>query len=176
MNSAVRFAERCGAWGLAGVLALLVAAVVLLGLGRPLAQERAQLQQRLRQLGDAPRATALAAAEPDAAQLARFYAAFPPTGSSADSLGRVQAAARRAGLVLQAGEYRLEQRPGERLQRYTAVLPVRGSYAQVRAFVDGLLTELPHAAIDDIELRREEATRAELEARLRLTLYLRAAP
>lgn len=176
MKALARFAERCGAAGLAGVAALLAALVLLLAIGQPLVRERAELRQRLQQLGDTPRTAAARPDESGAAQLARFYAAFPPAGASAESLGRVQAAARRAGIVLQAGEYRLEQRPGERLQRYAAVLPVRGSYPQIRAFVDGLLVELPHAAIDDIALRREEAASAELEARLRLTLYLRAAP
>jgi Type II secretion system (T2SS), protein M subtype b len=176
MNAAARWAERCGAAGLAGLLALVAAGTVFLALGLPLLQQRAQLQQHLQQLGQTPRAAAPRQDDSDAAQLTRFYAAFPPAGAAAESLGRVQAAARRAGIVLPSGEYRLEQRSGERLQRYTAVLPVRGSYAQIRAFIDGLLSELPHAAIDDIELRREDAASAELEARLRLTLYLRAAP
>ncbi len=176
MKAAARLVERCGAAGLAGLLALAVAALVLLAFGGPLVQERTQLQQRLQRLSGSPSAAAPRHDESAAAQLARFHAAFPPAGSTAESLGRVQAAARRAGIVLHTGEYRLEQRPGERLQRYAAVLPVRGSYAQIRAFVDGLLVDLPHAAVDDIELRREETASAELEARLRVTLYLRAAP
>jgi Tfp pilus assembly protein PilO len=168
--------DRVGGVGLAGLGALL-AALLLAGLSLPLQRQRDDLQAALQQHLRAAASTPPAAPEATAAeQLARFEAGFPTLGDTAASIARLQAAARRSGLVLAAGEYRLDTRSNERLQRYSVLLPLRGSYAQLRRFIDAVLTELPHAALDDVELRRDDIDGAELEARLRLTLYLRRVP
>lgn len=160
-------------WRLGGAAALVLALLLAMTLGRGLAAERDALQARAALL--AARAPAALPQEDDsaAAQLARFHAGFPPVADSARSLAQLQAAAQRAGLVLASGEYRLESRAGEVLQRYAVLLPLSGSYAQLRAFIDHVLAEVPHAAIDDVELRRDGAGDTRLQARLRLTLYLR---
>ena len=167
-------AERLGAFGLIGLGCALLALALAAGVGRGLWQQRQALQAQA--AAQAARGTAPRGEPVDrsaAAQLARFHAGFPPAAAAADSLARLQAAARRAGLTLPSGEYRLEQRAGEPLQRYAVVLPLQGSYAQLRQFIDLALAELPHAALDDVEMRRESAGDARLAARVRLTLYLR---
>ena len=171
-----RLVERLGFVGIGGLMCMAAALLVYLSSGRPLAQQREGLQTQLGALGPTPATAAAARDESAAAQLSRFYAGFPVAADSARSIGRIQAAARRAGLDLQSGEYRLEGRGGERLQRYGVVLPVRGSYVQIRAFIDGVLADLPHAALEDVQLRRESAASPYIDARLRLTLFLRALP
>jgi hypothetical protein len=169
-------AERLGLFGLIGLGCALLALALALSAGRSLWQQRQALQAQAAaqgQRGPAPRGDAAADASA-AAQLARFHAGFPPASAAAESLARLQAAARRAGLTLPSGEYRLEPRAGEPLQRYAVVLPLQGSYAQLRQFIALALAELPHAALDDVEMRRESpAGDAQLTARVRLTLYLR---
>ena len=171
--------EKIGWPGLAGLACGLAALLLQATVGSSLALQRDGLQAQASAWRERLQTSGVAGPSRDestTAQLIRFYAGFPGVESAPDWLARIQAAARHSGIVLQAGEYRLEQRSGERLQRYAIVLPVRGSYAQLRGFVDRVLSDIPSAALDDIELRRESATSPALDARIRLTLYLKAAP
>lgn len=170
---------RLGWTALAGLACLGAALLLQASLGRHLQRQHDTLQAELAAAHERLRIDAAAGAPRDnsaPAQLARFHAGFPNLATSADWLARVQQAAQRSGLELQSGEYRLEQRGSERLQRYTIVLPVSGSYAQIRHFVDAALEAVPSLALEDIELRRDSAAAPALEGRVRLTLYLRAAP
>jgi len=175
-----RLREKVEAIGTAGVvgLALLVFAVTLYATAvAPLGQERARLRaeaDRMRdrlQMSGSPAGAKGTLAE----QLATFYAFFPPPQSSPDWLGKIHAAARAKGLVLQSGEYRLERSPDLRLARYQITLPVTGSYAQLRGFIGQVLADVPAAALEEITLRRESVASPRLDARIRLTLYLGSA-
>jgi Tfp pilus assembly protein PilO len=181
MNGLVeRLRESIEALGTAGVIgvALLVFAATLYGTAVvPRAAERTALQaeaERLRerlQMSGSPAGAKGTLAE----QLATFYAFFPPTQSSPDWLGKIHAAAKAKGLVLQSGEYKLERSADSRLARYQITLPVTGSYAQLRGFVGQVLADVPAAALEEITLRRESVASPRLEARIRLTLYLGSA-
>ena len=181
MNPALAWLrEKVEAIGRAGVVgvALLVFAVTLYATAvAPLEQERAarraeaeRMQQRL-QMSGSPTGAKGSLAE----QLATFYAFFPPPQSSPDWLGKIHAAAKAKGLVLQSGEYKLERSADSRLARYQITLPVAGSYAQLRGFVGQVLADVPAAALEEITLRRENVSSPRLEARIRLTLYLGSA-
>ena len=108
------------------------------------------------------------------ADLARFHAAFPPATALTAELERVYAHARASNLQLQQGEYRLESR-GAGLAAYRVTLPVRGSYAEVRRFAGRLLADMPAASLDMLRFERKKALDGQLEAQLRLTIYLRPA-
>lgn len=117
--------------------------------------------------GAAPQAQAPASA------LADFHAALPRLDTLAEALGGLDAAARQAGVVLRAAEYRLEQPAGSStLLRYRVALRSGGRYAQLRDFIGQALQSMPYLALDDVQLRRDEASDA-LQAELRLTLWLR---
>lgn len=105
-------------------------------------------------------------------QLQGFYGFFPPLSTLPDWLERIYAAAERNGVALETGEYRLVQERGWRLARYQLVLPVKGSYRQIRGFVAEVLTEVPAAALDEIGFRRDAAASDRIDVRLRLTLYM----
>jgi hypothetical protein len=171
-----RLFERLGWPGVAGVLGLLLALLLLLAFTLPLARQRdalrdevAALHDRLR-LGDTGRPPRDDSA---AAQLRRFHAGFPTVPTAPDWLNEINQAARRSGIVLSAGEYRLDPPDAAPLRRYAVVLPVRGSYGQIRAFVESALAAVPSAALEDIEMRREAAADTVLDAKLRMTLYFR---
>jgi hypothetical protein len=168
--------ERLGRTGVAGVALVAFAAAFYLSAVVPLADERAalraeadDLEHRLRLGG------AVAGKGTPAEQLATFYAFFPAPQSSPEWLGRINAAARAQGLVLRAGEYKLERAVDQKLVRYQITLPVVGSYAQIRGFVGQVLADVPAAALEEITLRRESVSNPALEARIRLTLFLRSA-
>ena len=52
------------------------------------------------------------------------------------------------------------------------ILPVRGKYKQVRAFIAAALEAVPAMAISAIAIRRENVTSDILEVRLEASLYL----
>ncbi len=168
--------RQIGPVAAAGALALTAALAFHLSVNSRLQTERDRLRQQPTPVaaavtaGSAPQPTLNPSAP---ARLARFYAGLPDARRSADVLGRVLALAAKQGLDLQSGEYRLERQPDDRIQRYRITLPVQGSYAQVRRFVDAALLELPALALDDIEFHRVSADATVLDAQLRFTLHLR---
>jgi Tfp pilus assembly protein PilO len=107
-----------------------------------------------------------------AEELGRFYALFPTAASLTDELERVHQLARRSGLELAQGEYRLE-RPQYGLWAYRVTLPVRGGYGQMRAFIAALLRDIPTASLEGLRFERRKAAETELDAQLRITLHLR---
>jgi Tfp pilus assembly protein PilO len=105
-------------------------------------------------------------------QLSNFYAFFPVIESLPELLGRVQAAANANHLQLEKGEYRLSQEREFPLARYQVTLPVRGTYPQVRGFVNDVLDAVPAAALEELALKREQASDPEVEARVRFAVFL----
>jgi Tfp pilus assembly protein PilO len=104
--------------------------------------------------------------------LQRFYSLFPPAAQLGEQVERVHRYARKNGLELAQGEYRLEQRP-EGLWAYRVTLPVRGSYAQLRAFLSDVLAGMPIASLDALRFERKKPLDTQLEAQVRLTLHAR---
>jgi len=104
--------------------------------------------------------------------LRRFEGLFPPASELTDQLERLHGFARRAGLDLAQGEYRLERRPAG-LWAYRVTLPVRGTYPQFRDFLGAVLKDMPIASIDALRFERKRAAETQLEAQVRITLYAR---
>jgi len=168
---------RLGAAGVVGIGLLVFAVSFYLSAHRTartelaaLRAEAQQLDERLRTGGSLSRRT-MGPAE----QLATFYAFFPEEASTPQWLGRIFTAAAAKGITLESGEYKLERNPGDRLARYQILLPMKGSYAQIRGFVAEVLATVPAAVLREVNLRRENAQSTRLDARVRFTLYLGAA-
>jgi hypothetical protein len=107
-----------------------------------------------------------------AEDLRRFYALFPASTDVGSELQRVHRLARRAGLELAQGEYRLERRPVG-LWAYRITLPVRGTYPQLRDLLGALLKEMPIASLEAVRFERKKSEEAQLEAQLRITVHVR---
>ncbi len=105
-------------------------------------------------------------------ELRRFYNLFPPAAQLTDELERLHRLARRAGLELAQGEYRLERREAG-LWSYRVTLPVRGRYPQLRDFLAALLKDLPTASLDGVRFERKRAPETLLDAQVRVTLHVR---
>ena len=56
---------------------------------------------------------------------------------------------------------------------YRITLPLRGSYAQLRAFLDSVLREMPIASVDALRFERKRAGDTQLDAQVHLSLYFR---
>ena len=105
-------------------------------------------------------------------ELQRFYSLFPPVAQLGGEVERLHALARKNGLELAQGEYRLERR-AEGLWAYRITLPVRGNYSQFRGFLAAVLDGMPVASLDALRFERKKAFDAQLEAQVRLTIHAR---
>jgi Tfp pilus assembly protein PilO len=108
------------------------------------------------------------------ARFNEFYQYFPSRQSTPDWLQKIYGAATNQAVQLTQGEYRLVPDKTGKLVGYQINLPLKGSYAQVRKFIVQVLNDVPTASLDELTFRREAIGNAEVEAKIRLTLYLRA--
>jgi hypothetical protein len=83
--------------------------------------------------------------------------------------------AAKRNLVLAQAEYKLDFDKAGRFHTYQMILPVRGSYPRLRAFVDAVLVEVQCAALEDVDFKREGIAESEAEARLRFVFFLKDA-
>lgn len=105
-------------------------------------------------------------------QLAAFYRVFPEERNSPQLLEKLAALAGKNGISLNEGEYKAMPDKGGRLLRFQMVLPVKGEYRQIRAFLTELSAEIPALALENVQFSRREVADAAVEARIRLALYL----
>lgn len=108
-------------------------------------------------------------------QLAAFYRVFPEERNSPQLLEKLAALAEKQGLSLNEGEYKAMPDKGGRLLRFQMVLPVKGEYRQIRAFLTELSAEIPVLALENVQFSRQNVADAAVEARIRLALYLEQA-
>lgn len=170
MNRAV--ARLVRSMGISGVLSLAVlAAALAMHFAQivPLRERSARLTQELR--AAKPSQDVMPAGTAPRAQLAAFYGFFERRESPDMWLAKLYGVASAAGLDWRTADYRLSE-PRHRLERYQINLPVTGSYAQIRAFLERALIEVPVASLDHISFRRKEAGEPRVNAEVVLTLHL----
>jgi hypothetical protein len=161
-----------GPLGIAGMGLLVFAAAVFLGWVLPTRLETSAMQQQLALAGvEGSQSQQAPAASQD--PLSDFYEFFPSADTSAQWLAKVYAVAEKERLDLPRGEYRLASPAGEPIATYEAVFALRGRYSQLRAFIAGILEEIPIVALDDVRLERQRTADSMVDARLRLTFFLR---
>jgi hypothetical protein len=105
-----------------------------------------------------------------------FYAALGPQRYAEQQVRTLFALAAKNELSLSQGEYKTAYDRNARLTTYQVNLPVKGSYGAIWKFALGTLRTIPFASLDDIGFRRDSIGDPTVEARLRLTLYLKDAP
>ncbi len=156
--------------GRPGALALLLLAVAatLQWQVRPLLQRDAQrLEARRTALASTPEPRGSVAGERGPLSAADI----PSARQRGRDLELLVATAQRAGLGLERADYSLGAATAGALTRVEATLPLTGSYAGVRRFVAEVLNELPHAALESLQLERANAQAKELQATARLVLF-----
>lgn len=102
-----------------------------------------------------------------------FYNFFPSSKTALGWIGKLYEVAEREGLQLVHGEYRAAGDQHKHPVQWQVILPVRGSYTQIRRFVTGALAEIPFISLDGIDFQRSAAGNSGIEAKIRFTLYLR---
>ena len=161
-------------WLVAALLALL--AMVLHGTvlpGREAAIEAGE--QRLAQLERQTRRLMIAQRENGRPEQVRLglLERFSDGRQLPSELERLHGLAAEAGVQLDSADYRLIAGKDQLFERYAVNLPIRGSYRAVRDFLVTVRSEFPYLAIEEVALKREKIGQADLEAQVRLVLYLR---
>lgn len=105
-------------------------------------------------------------------RLAAFYGFFPRPDDLPDLLETVFTVARSQGLQLDQGEYRVLKDNAGGLTQFQIMLPVRGSYPQIRKFVDGALAEVAALSLDSIQFDRQKVGDPAVDAKVKLVMYL----
>lgn len=169
---------RIGPAGVAG-LALLVAVAAFHGFVLPqqraaLAMQEADSEQLRRQYQRAVQDAR--AGRPDTREaLVRLYAQLKGIDEMGTLLQGLQRAAAENGLRASSAEYKLiRDKDSGMLAEYQVVLPLKGSYRELRGFVRQVLAQVPGAALIEFNVRRDSIVNPELDARLRFALYLKA--
>lgn len=149
-------------------LALLVGVALVQWQVRPMLQrDSSRLEARWAALANAPASRAVdVSARPSLPS-----GELPSTRQRGRDLEWLVSAAQRAGLGLERADYSLGAATAGALTRVEATLPLTGSYASVRRFVAEVLNELPHSALESLQIERATAQAKELQATARLVLF-----
>jgi hypothetical protein len=115
-------------------------------------------------------------AAPEQDNLATFYATLGERRHAEQQVRTLFGLAAKNGLSLAQGEYKSAYDRNAHVWTYQVNLPVKGSYAAIWQFAFGALRAIPFASLDDIGFRRDTIGDPQVEARLRLTLYLSELP
>jgi hypothetical protein len=181
--SAMLLQSRCVAGRMNPVA---IVAVVLFGIGvvmltwwlphqqKDLVQKQAQLA-RIEHLNKSGVAKVAAAPSQNELRASQFYAALGQDGYAEQQLKAMFDIAGKDGLKLNQGEYKATYARNSDTVAYQIELPVTGPYPTIRQFCEEVLLAIPFAALDEISFKRETISSANLEAKLKFTLYLSAA-
>jgi hypothetical protein len=174
MRALLRLPRELGPVGLAALALIAAAAAFQAVVVRPMAESNARLEEPVkRQTAPADRQGAPEGAGPaDAAEkIAAVYAFLRKDEQTTDWLAKLHAIGAATGLRMKSATYRTQQTEG-RIVRYEIVLPVAGSYPQIRDFLSRSMTEIPVLSLDQLMLKRETRRDGSLQAELRLTLHM----
>lgn len=163
---------RLGPLGSAAA-ALVLAALAVFALHRlVLAPELARAQ------AEAAQRAALAArpAPVPPAPAPALVALLPPPASAPAFAMALQREAERQGVRIERTEYRRVADADAALVRWQIVLPAQGRYGALKRWLGSVLARHPASAIDELTFSAAPEAGAALQARVVLSLYLRAAP
>ena len=163
--------KKLGGPGLAGLAALLLAAVALV-MGQRWDAQATALQAEARALRAKARPAAAATVVPVSVQ--QWQANLPAAAQRQQRLADLLELSIRLDLNGARTEHRLATSEG--LERLRVTMPVTGSYAQVRRFIGAALEHDPALSLDSVKLRRLSPMSAEVDAELQWSLHGRAAP
>jgi len=107
-------------------------------------------------------------------RLSDLHASLPTDSDALAVIERLHHAATLHGVELPQGDYRLSRDASGTLLRYQITLPARGGYPQLRAWLADLMNALPTIALDGLAVQRDDVGSGRIDARVRLTLFLKA--
>jgi hypothetical protein len=106
-------------------------------------------------------------------QLTEFYKFFPAEKTSPHWLGLMMDIANKRGLSLNHGEYAVVRDSMGELRRIKITLPVQGTYPQIRQYLAELIEQVPSMSLENVQFERKDIIDTDLQAKVKLVLYLR---
>jgi hypothetical protein len=167
-SAAWKMRNELGITGLAALLLFAAAGAFFTLVLQPLKDKGAVLQSRALSVAQAAPGRAGNASE----KVAAVYEYLKKPETTTDWLAKLYAIGSATGVELQSASYKTQSTPGSRLERYEIVVPLTGSYTQMRDFLKRSLAEIPVLSLDQISLKRESRREGTVQAELRLTLHL----
>ena len=158
--------------GAAATLVLAVAAIAAAAIGAARNAEAAGQRAALAQAAPTTLQPAAGALTRTADNVASFYRALGEVRYGEQQVRTLFGLADKTGLVLSEGEYLSSYDKGGRFHTYRITLPVRGPYGAVWQFAMLSLSSIPFASLDEISFRRNSVGETDVQARVRLTIYL----
>lgn len=152
---------------------LLVAAAGFEVAQADLREEARRLEQEALVPAMAPSAVVVAGNDNDR-RLADFDSVLPERRRVPDILATLFALGEKRGVVLERGDYQLEQEPGG-LVRCRIRFPVTGDTGKLEGFVREALLRFPTLALEGIRLQRDSATDSKGEVEIRFILFMKSA-
>ena len=152
--------------GMAGVAAIgLLAAALFFSnfMVKPLEQRNALLLESTSRKGNT--------AAPSGEKVAAVYEYLRKDEDTTDWLAKLHGIGIATGIQMRAATYGTKPAEG-RIVRYEIVLPVAGSYAQIRDFLKRAQAEIPVMSIDQVTLKKDEKKGGAIHAEMRLTLHM----
>ena len=164
----LRLRHELGSLGMAA-LALIAAMAAFHALVlQPLEARKAGLEERLARQ---PPAAETAANELPADKVSAVYEYLQKDEETTDWLAKLHGIGTATGVQLKSANYRTHQTDG-RIVRYEMVIPIAGSYPQIRDFLQRALADIPVMSVDQLALKRETRNDGAIQAELRLTLHM----
>ena len=112
-------------------------------------------------------------------EIKRFYDIFPKAVALPQALTVIYQIANKQKLALNSGDYKFNKiketnsTNQKKLTKYEIVLPIKGQYKQIRAFITEVLQKLPAIALTDMQIRRENSLSQYVEARLIFVIFVK---
>ena len=156
-----RIRESLGLSGIAGMFLLACAIFFSNYVVNPLENRAARLQDKASR-------KAPGASVPGAEKVAEVNSYLQKDEDTTDWLAKLHAIGMATGVQLKSASYRT-QKTDARIVRYEIVLPVAGSYPQIRDFLKRSLAEIPVMSVDSMNLKRNQGM---VQAEMRLTLHM----
>ena len=163
-----RLRHELGAPGVAAMVLFAAAAVFMALVLQPLKDKNRVLEARAGIGRDLGAVTSVNNAE----KVGAVYQYLEKPEATTDWLAKLYAIGRATGVELAQASYKSQSAPGGKLERYEIVLPLTGSYTQMREFLKRSLAEVPVLSLDQISLKRENRRDGTVQAELRLTLHM----
>ena len=157
--------ERIGVAGVAAIGLLAAALFFSNFMVKPLEQKNLSLTEA------ATRQGRKAESAQSGEKVAAVYDYLRKEEDTTDWLAKLHGIGTATGIQMRTASYRTQPTEG-RIVRYEIVLPVTGSYGQIRDFLKRAALEIPVMSIDQVTLKKEEKKGGSLHAEMRLTLHM----
>jgi hypothetical protein len=170
-------AQKLGHLGVIGISVFLFSLVAMISANLPLHQQISSQSVEL----EGARAAAggrnrSGQRETEAGTAQRLVDELPTQNDLPQILGKISSIATEAGMALERGSYEFSATESSSISSYRLSLPVRGSYPQVRKFIEETLAAIPVVALESMRVDRNDVSDQFVIADLEFAVLVRNVP